>query len=305
MTRGPAISVVIPTCNRPTHVMRCLGSLCSVHYPFWDALVLDQSADARTETIVQEFAKRLPNLAYRRMDAKGISRARNLAMRTTVGDILAFLDDDCTVDRHWLDRVAASFARNPEVDLIFGRVVAAPHDSTTLFVPSYEVPKERILRGRIGFLRIGPCMGASMYVRHPLITAGIPYDVAISMGEDRDYVYRVLAEGYAIMVTPAIVVLHFGGRDYAGGVADQRIRDGVYSWGALDMKYLRSADIAMAVLIPAHFLGCLLAVDFRRAFLRPRGSRIGWPIFYIRGLIAGVHRPVVRRHRLWEIDEPA
>ncbi len=81
----PHISVAIPTCNRSEDIQRYLDSLVKVVYPNWDILLVDQSDDERTRTVVEHFTESLPQLTYKRIDEKGTARARNIGIEATSG----------------------------------------------------------------------------------------------------------------------------------------------------------------------------------------------------------------------------
>ena len=55
----------------------------------------------------------------------GLSRARNAAIAAAPGEILAFIDDDEIVDRHWLTEVASALLVHPAADVITGVIVPA------------------------------------------------------------------------------------------------------------------------------------------------------------------------------------
>src|ERR1700674_733962 len=148
------ISVGVPTCNRPHDLDRCLASLAKLAYANWRLMVIDQSDDEQTRAIVEAWSTRIQALAYVRLKQKNASAARNLAISEAEGDILAFLDDDCTVSADWLDRISEAFVRQPEASLIFGNVTAADHDPSATFIPTYEVQHEMRIRGSTGALRV-------------------------------------------------------------------------------------------------------------------------------------------------------
>src|SRR5689334_7198003 len=139
----PHISVLIPTCDRPDDLRRCLESLANVAYPAWDVLVVDQSDDVRMQALVESYAHRLPQLAYRRIDQKGACHARNVGFQMVDGNIVALLDDDCTVEANWLMQVASAFERHPRAALIMGTVRSAPHDPSQCYIPVFEVSEEQ------------------------------------------------------------------------------------------------------------------------------------------------------------------
>ena len=299
----PHISVVIPTADRPVAVARCLASLTRVAYPSWDIQLVDQSDDTRTEAVAQRLAARLPGLTYRRVAVRGAARARNEALARARGEIVAFLDDDCTVSADWLERVWRAFCRHPDAALIFGAVAAAPHDPTTHFIPAFAPRGERRLRGRLAFL-FSEAMSASLAVRRATVPAIGPVDEqtgagARLAGEDRDYTYRALRAGQTVVETEAIRVTHYGARAYATGEASRLVRRAAFAQGALDMKALRTGDPAAVIFILAHLGQCLGRIDARHLLMRRRPSNAAWIVLYIRGLVASLAYGVRRDAPLW------
>ena len=54
----------------------------------------------------------------------GLDRARNRGIAESTGEIVAFVDDDCTVHEKWLSGLRDAFV-DPEVDFVTGHVRAA------------------------------------------------------------------------------------------------------------------------------------------------------------------------------------
>lgn len=308
----PHISVVIPTCNRADDLRRCLHSLERVVYPSWDALVVDQSDDARSETVVTEYTRALPQLRYRRLSAKGTSRARNMGIARTSGDVIAFLDDDCTVPPHWLSRAAEVFAHHPKAAHAFGALRpgnGVAEWSAAGWTPARHIAEENEatiwggLRGLSNRLRLPQltASGACMFVRREVLAATGDFDVHLGPGthfpssEDGDLTYRALMAGYSVVCSPAIEVEHHGLRDYASGAAAGHLRAYSYGTGAWHMKQLRLGDPFAVVWI---------ARELRRtlAYVRPIGllgrgpTGLGPLVALIRGL-AGSYRLAVDRQR--------
>lgn len=310
----PTVTVAIPTRGRPHDLARCLQSLVAVDYPSWDVLVVDQSDDPHTKQLCEGFTARLPGFRYCHMTGKGASRARNLALQASSAEILAFLDDDCTVDVGWLRQVAEVLARHPSAAIVVGTVRAIPHDPQTVFVPSSVVVRETVLRGRLAALflrRAGTdveIMSASMYVRRALAAPAGPFDVYLGPGarfgiaEDTEYAYRVLRTGRSIVMTPSVEVLHYGGRAYQGGAVSRMFHTVAYAIGAVDMKLLRCGEWPALVLIPAHALQYLRWIQPGN-FLRRHGpTGLAWISWYIKGLFASFQLQTDRRRLLYVSD---
>jgi len=300
----PSISVVISTRNRPEDLERCLQSLTDVGYPRWDILIVDQSDDTRTRDLVSRFATILPCLQYRHMREKGLCRSRNVCIEESRGDIIAFLDDDCTVTTNWLEQVARVFERHPEAALVFGMVSAAPHDWRRVYVPRYEVLHERILRGTAVLPKPGG-FGASMYARHSLLRMIGPFDVLFGAGayfpsnDDTDYACRTLLKGGAVVETPQIVVQHYGARDFETGAAARMFQDIAFSQGAMHMKYLRCGHPHALWLIMLYLCRYVLRVNLVNLVRRKGPSNLAWLARYLHGIITSFRFSISRRRLIY------
>lgn len=301
----PYISVVVPTRDRPDDARRCLESLSSVDYPHWDVVLVDQSDNDATLTVVREYERHLPNLTHTYLRERGASRARNKGIELSQGGILAFVDDDCTVKADWLNQVASAFKRHPEVDLIFGTVSAAPHDEKEYFIPTFDARREAIKKGWRAFLHTEG-ISAGMYLRRNVVSRVGTFDTNLGPGaplfpcaEDIDYLYRVLYAGCGVLKTPRIVVEHHGARDYKSGAVARLLRTYGYASGAADMKFLRAGRPIALVLIASHALYCITRIDLFNLVSRRGPAKTEWITSYMRGLRASFQLGVNRRQCLY------
>lgn len=96
-TPWPRVSVVVASYNGAATLDECLGSLERLTYPDYEVIVIDDgSVDATSE-----IAARYPARCIR-VENGGLSRARNLGIAESTGDIVAFLDSDAFADPDWL-----------------------------------------------------------------------------------------------------------------------------------------------------------------------------------------------------------
>ena len=114
------LSVVVPTRNRPQHVVDCAKSLieCSA---FDELLFVDQSDDTRTAIVIEKMGD--ARIRCVRSDLRGATNGRNLGVELTSGSVIAFTDDDCRVAPDWADRIRDVFENDPEVAVVCGRCV--------------------------------------------------------------------------------------------------------------------------------------------------------------------------------------
>ena len=101
-TESPDISVVIPTYNRAEMLRALLRNLRSLQISngvTWEIIVVDNHSTDATRAVTEEFMHdaALP-LRYRFEAQQGAAYTRNNGVLAARGKILAFIDDDETVD---------------------------------------------------------------------------------------------------------------------------------------------------------------------------------------------------------------
>jgi hypothetical protein len=117
----PLVSVVLPTYDRPDRLRRAIDSVVAQRYPRWELLVVDDGGTIDSEVVVDAVGD--PRVRWMRIAHQGVCAARNAALATVRGEIVAYLDDDNVMDPDWLQAVAWGFDQRPDVDVLYGAVV--------------------------------------------------------------------------------------------------------------------------------------------------------------------------------------
>ncbi|MBN1698932.1 MAG: glycosyltransferase [Spirochaetales bacterium] len=87
------ISVIVPVYNGEQTIRKCLSSILSQHYPKnkMEVIVIDNNSSDKTAVFIKQY-----NVRYFHEKTRGVSRARNTGIMEARGDILLFIDADCT-----------------------------------------------------------------------------------------------------------------------------------------------------------------------------------------------------------------
>jgi len=105
------ISVIVCTLNRCGSLAETLKSLAASRLPApveWEVLVVDNNSTDRTREVVEDLSRQYcGRFRYVFEPTPGKSFALNTGIREARGDVLAFLDDDVTVDPGWLEHLTA------------------------------------------------------------------------------------------------------------------------------------------------------------------------------------------------------
>ncbi|MCD4756687.1 MAG: glycosyltransferase family 2 protein [Arcobacteraceae bacterium] len=89
-------SVIIPCYNSEKSVVRALDSVVNQTFKDFEIVIVDDGSNDNTKTIIHKYFKNQKNIKYKYMYQKnsGPSKARNYAVKNSVGKYLSFLDSD-------------------------------------------------------------------------------------------------------------------------------------------------------------------------------------------------------------------
>ena len=118
-------SVIVPTRNRPIQLETCLSAMAELDYPRdrCEVIVVDDGGDIGIEETVRRFSREI-NVVAVRCEHGGPAAARNFGVAHSSREKLAFTDDDCTVDPHWLTALDSRLSAKAH-SMVGGRVINA------------------------------------------------------------------------------------------------------------------------------------------------------------------------------------
>ncbi|HLM81118.1 MAG TPA: glycosyltransferase family A protein [Terriglobales bacterium] len=106
------ITVILCTYNRCRTLEKALSGVAASTVPEsleWEVLVVDNNSNDQTRDVVEDFCTRYPGrFRYLFEPHQGKSYALNSGIREARGDVLAFMDDDVTVESTWLQNLTAA-----------------------------------------------------------------------------------------------------------------------------------------------------------------------------------------------------
>jgi mycofactocin system glycosyltransferase len=202
------VSVIVPVKDRADELRRCLESLRRVRYPRdrLEILVVDDgSGDASADVARSLGASVVPSGGR----GRGPAAARNRGAAVARGEVLAFIDSDCTASEDWLAELAEELA-DPEVLAVGGRVDGM-HAASAL--DRYEAEMSSLClgtRGRSGHggndtFYLPSC---NLLVRRREFLAGGGFREELQVGEDVDLTWRLRDRGGKIVYTPRGRIRH-------------------------------------------------------------------------------------------------
>lgn len=110
------ISVIIPIYNTKNEISKCLNSVITQTYKNIEILCVDDGSTDGTEKIVDEFAKKDKRIKVVHKKNSGESSARNVGLKMSTGQYIAFCDCDDWIDKNMFE-VLAKTLEDENVDM--------------------------------------------------------------------------------------------------------------------------------------------------------------------------------------------
>jgi GT2 family glycosyltransferase len=222
----PSVTVAICTKDNPQELATCLKRILSVRGAEPEGrieiLVVDNApSDAQTRDLVTA----MPDIHYVMEPKPGLDFARNRAIQAATSEIIAFVDDDVTVDSYWLKALYRTFIEHPDVATVTGLVLPAELQTEAQirfeqrggFEKKFVTTRyDQTLPGHPFY----PCLGGKFgtgcnmaFRRQVLLELG-GFDEALDTGTslpgggDTDMFYRVIRAGYPLIYEPQFLVFH-------------------------------------------------------------------------------------------------
>ena len=199
---GSQFSVIVCTRNGAARIGACLEALEKQTLPAHEIIVVDDgSTDGSGDLVATHF----PEVRLLRLEAGGLSAARNAGAELATGEILAFTDDDCEPDRDWLAGLAGAFERGcdaaggpnlPPPARTHAEAVVAAAPGAPSHVMLDDVEAEHL-------------PGCNLAVRCSAYFAAGGFDpVFTTAGDDVDFCWRLRDHGFRMGFAPTAFVWH-------------------------------------------------------------------------------------------------
>ena len=263
----PRVTVIVPTAGRPEDLRACLTGLRALSYPDFEILVADnRPGDGRTRAVVDEIVAEDPRVRYVAEAMPGSSVARNRGVAVTDTPIVAFTDDDVTVDPLWLSWLVEPFLSDPAVDATTGLVMPASMETPAQawfeaysgFGKGFERRAfdldEHRPSGHLLYPYWGGVFGSgnSMAFRRERLAAMGGFDPSLGAGSpalagsDVEAMSRVVLNGGRLIYEPRSVCWHDHRRD-EGGLQRQLYNYGVGFTAILTKWVLRRPALVLSI----------------------------------------------------------
>lgn len=122
---NPIISVIIPNHNGASTLPQCLFAATTIKDASYEVIVVDDCSQDNSVEIIKDYPCRLIQLDQQ----SGASRARNVGVENSVGEILFFTDSDCVIQPNSLFLIRGFWATHNSDSVIGGTYTTKPYDN--------------------------------------------------------------------------------------------------------------------------------------------------------------------------------
>jgi glycosyltransferase involved in cell wall biosynthesis len=253
------ISVVVCTRDRTEQLATCLEVLMALDYPHYEVVVVDNApSNEQTAQLVTRYPVR-----YVLEKRPGLDWARNRGISASRYDLIAFIDDDVSVDKLWLHALNNTF-NDPEVMTVTGLII--PQELETKAQITYELgyggmmvnmEYQRIKGGRVSVRELlwssSFGAGANMAFRREVFASVGTFDTSIGVGTlsrsggDLDMFHRIVAEGHTLIYDPNVIVRHRHRRDMAA--LNRQLLDNGAGFGSYLLTCARNSTVSRRAIL--------------------------------------------------------
>lgn len=200
-TPWPKVSVVVCCYNAASTLDECLQSLGQLNYPDYEVIVIDDGSKDNTHLIAEKHEMRCI-----RVPNGGLSKARNLGIEASKGEIVAFIDSDAYADPDWLYYLVSALDEH-EASAVGGPNLSPPQDH--FIAQCIDQSPGNPTAVLIDNERAEHIPGCNMAYRKDVFDVAGKFDAQHrAAGDDVDLCWRILVTNGKIVYHPSAVVWH-------------------------------------------------------------------------------------------------
>lgn len=192
------VSIVIPAFNEERYIGNCLDSISQLNYPKDSLEVIVVDNGSRDQTV--NIAKKYDVKVLVKSDGK-VGAVRNYGAKNAKGEVLFFLDSDCTLSKDWLMNAIEFYKAEPG-SVYGGQYLLRERPS---WIEKYWIlgdPSKKMNQRTL----VGGCI---MIPKKIFFDVGL-FNEMLNSGEDTDLHNRLEASGYSVYLRPEFNVTHLG-----------------------------------------------------------------------------------------------
>ena len=198
MKNNPLISVVIPTYNRPDFLKEAIKTVLNQTYKNLEILVIDDASDVNNQKGINYFGDNRIKY-FKNEERKGAPYSRNVGIKKSNGEFIAFLDDDDEWEPNKLEEQLKAFD-NSKVGLVVCHSLDKRFGSERISKPPECITYEDLLKS------FNLSSTSSYLVRKKVLNKIGYFDLDLPSGQEYDVALRI-SKYYAVKTIPKVLMM--------------------------------------------------------------------------------------------------
>lgn len=207
----PDVSVIVPVYNGQATIRRCLDSLVHLDYPKekLEIIVVDNNSTDDSRRIIERYP-----VVYVFEERRSRPRARNRGIEVAHGEIICFLDADCSARPDWVKNLIKGFDQE-KIGACGGKILAYQPNTWVEKYLNYSSSNFRNILKETPFA--GPYIDTanSAYPQKIFREIGL-FDETLEYNEDVDISWRICLNEHQLKYVPEATVY----REYPGNLVN-------------------------------------------------------------------------------------
>jgi GT2 family glycosyltransferase len=207
----PFVSIIIPVKNAAAFLPNCLKSLNKLNYPRekYEVIISDSDSTDKTQEIATSLGAKLVIA-----DGPSVCSGRNSGFKVARGEIIAFSDADCVMDRDWINN-AVKYFRDDKIGCVGGPSLTPPDETPFGKACGFVLSFPLFTAGSTYGLHFNEARevlhnpGCNAIYPRLVLEKVMPVDECFVEGEDVIMNKKVRELGYKFLFTPDTKLWHY------------------------------------------------------------------------------------------------
>lgn len=201
-SQSPLVSVVVPAHNAEETLDALITSILESEYPGdrIEVIIVDNNSTDSTREIIGKY----PVIPLSESEIQSSYAARNRGIQRAHGEIIAFTDSDCVVNRRWILEGVRVLTEG-KVDLAGGKI---EFTFSSRKATAELCDAARHMRNDRYIATVKGSTTANLFVRADLFRKIGPFSSMVRSGGDILWTRKATASGYSLVYAPKAIVYH-------------------------------------------------------------------------------------------------
>jgi glycosyltransferase involved in cell wall biosynthesis len=241
----PLVSVIMPAYNVEPYIAAAIESALEQTFVDLEIIVVDDGSTDKTGTIAGAYAARSERIRLISQQNRGLSGARNTALRASRGQFMALLDADDLWDSSFLEQQMEVFRDRPEVSIVTGNALCL--GSWRDGQPAQPYPDARPEPTLMSLLEDEQAVFVMSVFRRTVYETIGGFDESLRTNEDYDYWMRAASTGFVFARNPRPLG-RYRRRNDSLSASDVRMLSGILKVFAKNRKLFADSPEALTAI---------------------------------------------------------